>query len=72
MKKIVFAVIVLTAFVAFGGYTDCNTTCSGNCCYETCCSHYNDGSGWPRSKCTTCTTCCYGSGSFQNCDTNCY
>lgn len=72
MKKIVFALIVLTAFVVLGGSADCSTQCFGNCCTETCCVSGYDYNGYWRQTCTTCQTCCTNFGGMQNCSTNCY
>lgn len=71
MKKMILCAIVLMSLTLFGG-ADCNTTCFGNCCTETCCVSGYDYNGFYTQNCTTCQTCCTNFGGMQNCNTTCY
>jgi len=72
MKAILAVIIIFVALCLSAGDMNCDTQCYGDCCYKHCCVSGYDYNGNYVHECTTCTTCCYGSGAYQTCDTNCY
>lgn len=72
MRKVLALIVILFALCVGAADTNCTTSCFGDCCTEYCCTNYYDHNGFPRSHCVSCQTCCYGSGSYRTCNTNCY